>query len=519
MEPGVPPATTIVLEGDRIVAVGPATLTERWPGAEVIDLGARTVAPGLIDAHNHLSVAALHPLWTDASGVSSSEALRDRFRATRQSTEDVNGWVRAFGWDDGKVLLARGDLDEIEPDRPAIVVHFSLHQCVVNSAALEELGISSSTPDPAGGGIARDSAGRPSGGLLERAWSEAHARSLAGYTEPDRWGELIERRCRTLLQEGVTALHDAACSPAAEAVYASLAAQGRLPIGVVANPHPAALLSELDPARLDGPPTGEGSEQFRIGPVKLFADGGAQPGVVGHLGGEPVQLGMTFGPIHHQIEAAADRGFGVAVHVMGNAMMDEVLDAFGRVADRAPMLRIEHATLASTEHIERMASQGVVAVVQPGFVPLLGALVEGYELDEATWMPFRSLLDAGVTLAGSSDDPCDVNWQPLTAAVRGVSRMLPSGRLLGPDQTVGYADWLHAYTRGSAIAGGQSNERGVLRPGTRADLVVLDGSLDADEPPRVAQTWIGGRVVYDAAAPAETSGARSTSSTDNPSTA
>jgi predicted amidohydrolase YtcJ len=493
------PAEALVVDGGRVLEAGGRELLTRRAGADVVDLGDRTVVPGLIDAHNHLSLAALQPLWVDATDVGSPEELAAHLHAAAEAADGVGGWVRAFGWHDDRVPLTRSELDEIGPDVPVVLAHFSYHQCLVNSRALDELGISESTPAPPGGEHGRGADGRLDGYLIERAWSVAHARSLAPSFDPDRWGELFARRARTLLRYGITAVHDAACSPAAEAVYRQLARDGALPISVLMNPHPSALLSDLDTDRLAGPVTGEGDHRVRVGPVKLFADGGSHPAIHARIGGREQVLGVAFPSVAEQVEAAVDRGFGVSVHVMGNLALDEVLDAFEEAADRAPVLRIEHATMAAPHHIHRMAELGVVAVVQPGFVPLLAGLAaRDLDLLGAELMPFGSLVAGGVTIAGSSDDPCDPGGvAPLTAATYGASRLLPSGDVVGAGQAVDQRTWLRAYTRGAAVAGGQEAERGALRPGARADFVVLDGEVGDGPPPAVVQTWVGGEVVWE----------------------
>ena len=183
--------------------------------------------PGFIDAHNHLSIAALHPLWADLSGVASSDELQQALRE-QAAREPQAHWVRGVGWSETAPGCCpdRRDLDALGFDRPVIVVHFSLHQCVVNSHGLDELEIGRTTPDPPGGDIVRGAGGEPTGLLIERAWSAAHARSMAAYSDPDRWAELIAARARTLMRDGITCVHDAACAPSAEAVYRPMA-QGR----------------------------------------------------------------------------------------------------------------------------------------------------------------------------------------------------------------------------------------------------------------------------------------------------
>ena len=145
----------------------------------------------------------------------------------------------------------------------------------------------------AGGQLHRDRAGQLTGLLIETAWSHAHAASLAGIDERERYADLIEERARVLLSYGITAVHDTAMSPRVESAYRLLASQGRLPISVLGFPHAAELLTGPDPARRDGPVTGEGDEHFRIGPVKIFADGVWPPACDGHIDGERVTFGET----------------------------------------------------------------------------------------------------------------------------------------------------------------------------------------------------------------------------------
>jgi predicted amidohydrolase YtcJ len=500
MDPRHSAPDVVIVIDDRIAAVGERALLAAHPEAAVEDLRGRTLVPGFIDAHNHLSIAALHPLWADLSQATTVEDLH-RALAVQAAREPEAGWVRGAGWTEtpGGLVPTRHDLDALGLDRPVLVAHFSLHQSVVCSRALDVLGIGRTTPDPPGGTIERGADGEPSGLLVERAWSDAHARSLAAYADPARWGDLIVARARALLREGITAVHDAACAPSAEAVYRRLATAGALPISVLVMPHPEAIFHAPLPERLDGPPTGEGDEWLRVGPVKLFADGGVAPALDVTLGGQRVQYGVRFPALEADLVRAVECGFRVAVHAMGNAGLAATLDAFASAARRRPGLdhrfRVEHGTLASRAQLDALAALGGIAVVQPGFVRHMGALVEAFQLEHETWLPFGDMARAGVALAASSDDPCALH-EPVRTAAHGANRRTGSGSVLGPEQALAYEEWLRAYTVGAAYAGGQEDERGSITPGKRADLVVLEGDLDPDHPPRVAQTWIGGRRVF-----------------------
>ena len=496
MDPTQPDAGTVVIEGERIIDIGGVGLEARYPRARRVDLGGRTLVPGFIDAHTHLCIAALHPRWADLSDARDAEGLRAPLLAQAAAEPDAT-WVRGVGWSDlaNGFTPTRHDLDILGIDRPVIAVHYSYHECVVSSAGLDALGLSDTSPDPPGGSLGRDGAGSLNGVLLERAFSEAQHRSMAPYRDPDRWADHVEGAARRLLAEGVTCVHDAACPPSAERVYGELARSGRLPISVVVMPHAEGLLSALDTSRLDGPVTGEGDRRLRVGAVKLFADGGVLPAIEGSIHGTPISLGLVFGDLGAEVAQVADRGFRVAVHAIGNRGLEAALDAFEAAARRHPdddgRFRVEHATLLSRAQARRMRTLDAVAVVQPGFVHHMGAAVDGFALDDATWMPFADLAAAGVPLAASSDAPCAFD-QPLLTSARGVTRRTANGGVIGPEQSVPYLDWLRAYTAGAAFAGGQEGERGRLAPGLQADLVVLDGALDAEHPPRVAETWVAG---------------------------
>jgi hypothetical protein len=159
------------------------------------------------------------------------------------------------------------------------------------------------------------------------------------------------------------------------------------------------------------------------------------------------------------------------------------------------LYRIEHATLLSRDQTRRMAELGAFAVVQPGFLDHMGGAVDGFQLDESNWLPFGELAAAGVVIAGSSDAPCAFR-EPLLTSARGVTRVTAKGTVLDASQSLPYDAWLRAYTADAARAGGQQNDRGQLKPGLQADLVVLDGELDPRHPPDVSETWVAGARVF-----------------------
>ncbi len=495
-----PVPDVVIVEGDRITAVGERGILSAHPDAQVHDLAGRTLVPGFIDAHNHLSIAALHPQWHDVSHVTSMDELLDGVRAQAVAEPEAE-WIRVCGWNESTTGVAptRVDLDALGFDRPIVVAHFSLHQAVVCSRGLADLGIGRTTADPVGGELGRGADGEPNGLLIERAWSEAHARSLAGFTDRDRWGEYVLARIPNLLRYGITAIHDAACSSEGEDLYRWLARERGLPLSVLAMPHSAAVLTNDVGPRIDGPTTGEGDEAVRVGGVKFFADGGIAIALDVAIHGQPLRMGITMDDLEPRLVEAARRGYRVGVHAMGNVGVQRTIEAFAAARRAMPdedhRFRIEHVGVASKEQCQALAALGAVAVVQPGFVDHVGESSDGVRFDEHAWLPFATLAEAGVPLAASSDDPC-APFPPLWCSARGATRTTVAGNEFEPDQAVDFEAWLYAYTAGSAYAGGQEHERGSITPGLRADLVVLDGALDAYDPPRVAETWVGGVPVY-----------------------
>ena len=358
MDPSVADAEVVVIEDGRIVAVGERDLLHAYPGITVENLAGRALLPGFIDAHNHLSIAALHPIWADVSRATTMDALKATL-ADQAAREPEAHWVRGANWNEVTtgLLPDRHDLDALGLDRPVIVAHYTLHQCVVSSQGLDELQVGRNTVDPPGGVIARGADGAPSGLLTERAWSAAHAQSMAAYRNADRWAELFTARMRQLLRDGITCVHDAACGRTAAGVYRAMHAAGRLPISVLMMPHAEAIL--MDPP-LDGPVTGEGDELLRVGPVKLFADGGIAPAMDVSIGGQRSAFGIDFPGLAESVVAAVERGFRVAVHAIGNVGLKNTLEAFARAArvrrDDDHRFRVEHACLASRAQIAEMAA-------------------------------------------------------------------------------------------------------------------------------------------------------------------
>lgn len=415
-------------------------------------------------------------------------------------------WIVGFGWFDAKiggVDLTKKDLDEISSDRPVLLIQATFHQSVVNTRALELLEIDRSTLDPRCGMVLRESDGTPTGVLVE--YAQVPAFKLVMETNMRTLVELIEARAKELLQFGITAIHDPGVTPAAEAAYRQLHAEGLLPVSVLMMPHGKTLLDNQLGDRLRGPVTGNGDEKLRVGPVKLFADGATAETVAFSLkiGGQIINSGNYRDDFEEMLFAATEQGFQVCVHSFGNATTDAVLTAFEKAALRAPTgfemrPRLEHVTLISALQIKRLAAMGGCACIQPQFLSR-AQNTRQVVLEEGKWYAYGDLVKGGVIVASSSDDPggfMDAR-DPIQGSVMGSTMSDAAGNVIFPDQVLPFEQWLWMYTAGGAYAGGQEKERGMLKKGMVADLVILEGNLDPKNPPVVAETWVAGKQVYD----------------------
>lgn len=166
--------------------------------------------------------------------------------------------------------------------------------------------------------------------------------------------------------------------------------------------------------------------------------------------------------------------------------------------------RIEHLGLPNPDHFTRCAALGIIIAPQTVFLPALGAsfrryLPDGY-IDHC--YPVRSMLDAGLTVALSSDAPVVPDDNPILGMKAAVDRLDPNGEPIALDQAITAQQALYAYTMGGAIASGDADNRGSLTPGKWADLAVLSGDPLATPAERlldikVEQTYVGGKLVYE----------------------
>lgn len=524
---GAAPAEAVACSGGRIVAVGTSDEILRLCGADThdVNLKGRTVVPGLTDAHVHLADKGLAERelvdCRDFYGpVATVDAVLQRL--SRQAADTPAGhWVvgqgspmQDFRMKD-KRFPDRGDLDSAVPEHP-VAISFGAHVTVANSHALGLAGINRATPDPAGGSIERDpESGEPTGILNERA------QHMVSGVIPDF--DATQRKLgiayavRQCLERGVTTIHDIVKDPAAVRAYQELRAEGGLHMRSSLLLRVIESGMSTDSVLETGLQVGFGDEWLRVGGVKMSIDGGITgrnalfydpyldvPGYHGLIRIQQDELDETVLRCHRA-------GMRCCVHAIGDRAFDMSLEAYEKALAALPRddhrHRIEHMGnwLMSPRRIERLARMGIVAIPNISLGYFVGDSIR--EAIGARRMvrafPLRTLLDAGVKMAGGSDAPGYWPVDPLRDIGACVSRRMLWGETLAPEEALSVRQAFELHTTHAAFAGFEEDDKGTLEVGKLADMAVL--AEDPFEVPaehlkdlRVEMTVVGGAVKYQA---------------------
>jgi len=518
-----PPAEAMVLLGERVVAAGrERDLAEQFPIDRTIRLDG-VVLPGFNDAHAHPTMTAENQLHVDCSPeVATDESTLVTLLRAEAASVGPGQWVVGSRYDQFKTtggrVVDRWFLDRVAGDRPALLIHVAAHWGVLNSAGLAAAGLEDASPDPQDGALGRDGAGRLNGVIYEQALFDVAYPSLARQPTviPSSSLDLrlrgLQRTLNMFHAAGITSCCDALCGPEDVKLLMAARSAGLLSMrtGVLlAHPH-------YDHMAALGLQSGLGDEFLRLVGVKAFVDGACAGGNC--LVDEPFEGTNDHGMQTTSTEALEDLvsrttrdQVALAVHANGDRAIRLLLDAHEKARQDgapAPRHRIEHCTLVDDDIIGRVKALGLVAVPFGSYARFHGDKLAGYYGEQRLDRMFahRSLLDAGIPVAGSSDYPCGP-IEPLAAITSCVERRSLDGSLVGPSQRITVEEAIALYTTGSAYASGEEHLKGKLAPGMLADFAELSDDPFQTAPADIADldvksTWVGGRRVFDANADA-----------------
>nr|WP_275889561.1 amidohydrolase [Nakamurella flavida] len=485
--------------------------------AREVDLGGATVVPGFIDAHHHLMTLGFWMAQIDcAAPAVASIAEIVTAVGERAAVTEPGGWIRGRGYDDNKLAerrhLTRHDLDAVSPNHPVMIRNASGHMSVVNSFALRAAGIVRGTASPFGGHVAVDEQGEPTG-LLQETAQELLGLPFLPHDKAELHGYL-RTAGQAYLSAGVTSGHEAGIfDPAEFAVLQEAWAAGTLDLRtymMIRNP----MLAALEGVGLS---TGFGDDRLRVGSIKIISDGsliGRTAAVCSPYehAADPDDLGLAMfeqAELDDLVWRGHRAGWQMAIHAIGDRAIGMCLDAFAAALARMPRAdhrhRIEHCGVMRPDIIARMAAMGVIPVGQPPFIHEFG---DGFlhhlgrERAQLTY-PLRSLLDAGIPVAGSSDSPVS-SFAPLIGVQAAVNQLTRDGQDFAPAEALTVEEALTIYTRNAAFAAFDENRKGTLTPGKYADLAVLGADPRLVPPTEISRipilaTVLGGETVFQAA--------------------
>jgi predicted amidohydrolase YtcJ len=529
MDESFPEAEALAVSGGRIVAVGSAKKIRAYLGdaTRVIDLEGKLAIPGFIDSHAHFTGVGEAKMILDLTKTKNWGEIVALVGEAAQKVAPGE-WIRGRGWHQEKWdqtpdpnvdgLPYHQDLSKVSPDNPVLLTHASGHSCLANAKAMELAGISKTTPDPPGGEIVRDPAGRPIGAFRETAQGLV-GRALAGYemkkTEAEQLADerkAIELAVQECLSKGITSLHDAGASFATIDLYKSLAEEGNLGIRIYAmiGEGNDRLQESLSRYRIEG----AGQNHLTVRSIKRFMDGalGAHGAwLLEPYSDLPTSTGLNTTPldvIKETARLAIENGFQLCTHAIGDRANREILDiyeeAFSTHPDKKDLRwRVEHAQHLSPIDIPRFGGLGVIPSMQgvhctsdgPWVIKKLGE----DRAREGAYV-WRKLIAGGAVICNGTDAPVeDVN--PIPSFYATVSRKLKDGSVFFPEQRLSREEALRTYTLNGAYAAFQEDLLGSVQPGKLADITVLSQDImtvPEDEIPKteVVMTIVGGQVLY-----------------------
>ena len=489
-------------DGKIIRPLGP--LDDVGVKGRIVDGGGRTVLPGLIDAHGHVTDLGFAALRLDVTGTTSIADFQQRLRDYVAAHPEAK-WILGFGWNQEswteKRFPTTADLDAVVSDRPVVLERVDGHAVVANSAALKAAGVTAATRAPAGGEIHDGVFVDAARGLVEKSIPQPTL---------EQQDQALAKSQEILLGYGVTGVGAMSTSVADWQTFRRAGEAGRLQVRLMsyltgteamqAVPHPTDWLY---------------GDRLRASGIKLFADGalgsrGAwlkQPysdmpdtrGLQFHSDAEMLKLADT----------AAAAGFQVATHAIGDAADAQIIGVYEQLSKtygRDRRWRIEHFQIADPADIPRLAPAGIIASMQPTHQTSDRLMAEKRLGPNrlAGAYAWQSVLKSGARLAFGTDFPVE-NPNPFPGLAAAISRQDMNGEPPGgwiPSERLSFAQALAAYTRGAAYAGFAEDRIGSLEPGKWADFVIVDRDPStADQQSlgrtQVLQTWIGGKKLWE----------------------
>jgi predicted amidohydrolase YtcJ len=483
-------AEAVAIRQNRIVAVGSDREVEaiRCSGAKIIDLGGRTVIPGLTDSHIHAIRGGqsfdFETHWNDIPTLSSALELLTKEAAQRPITDWL---IVGGGWHPNQFQERRAptsqDLTAAVPDHP-VIVQFQYDWAIVNKPGMDELGLFGPSPKlPAGVTIERDSRGQPTGVLTGGIGPFSVLLAQISNVAQDQRKASLLRFLKRLSSYGVTAVIDAAGGGSGAAVYDpvfSLWRENLLPVRLAFRISAQSPQNEPDWYRQTlaymPPEFGDAKLHFAgLGEIIVFGmnDGTRlTPGFVPSAEAE--------NRFYDIASWAAQRGYLLEIHAYTDDAANHILDVLEKVAKKYPIdnLRwdIAHISTGTANTFKRMKSLGLAYNIQQNLYFEAPQLQRIAALPTAKLAPPTKLaFDAGLTVAGGTDATRVSPYNTMLALRFHIDgRSVSNTAERDPSLAISREQTLRMYTYNSAWLVRDEDKRGSIEVGKLADLAVLD---------------------------------------------
>lgn len=517
----MPLCQAFVVEDGVFVWVGTDAQAKTVEADERVDLQGAFVCPGFNDSHMHL--LSFGQALSNAPLHLHTQSLEDMLCCLRGTKPGRGGWILGRGWNqdyfvDVQRMPNRFDLDRVSVEHPVCATRACGHALVVNSKALEVLGITADTPQVEGGLIAMEN-GQPNGLFFDNAMD-----LVSGAIPPpdkDDVKDMIRAACAALNSYGITSSQsDDYCVfqnlswQTVNQAYQELEADGELTVRV----YEQANFTSLEGLRgfvEAGHVTGKGTPMFRIGPLKMLGDGalGARTAYLSQpYADAPDTRGLSvFTPemFDALIGYGHEKGMQVAIHCIGDACLDLVLSSIDKALEAHPRQDhrhgIVHCQITRPDQLDKMAQMQLHVYAQSIFLDYDTHIVKervGEELAKSSYS-WKTLLQKGATVSNGSDCPVE-----LPRVLSGIQCAVTRCDLNGngpylPDQAFTVQQALDSFTRAGAYASFEEHVKGQIMPGMLADFVVLgqnpfEVAPDAIGGIPVIGTYLGGKKVFSA---------------------
>ena len=531
--------TIVTMDGDQSVASSLAIKDGKIVGLNVesddyssedtrlIDLNNQTIVPGFIDAHGHLSMVAQTVNFANLapSPIGNSDTIALLVNEMQQfwdgKTLAEGQWMVGMSYDDSLLAEKRHptkyDLDQISTEVPIVIVHVSFHLAVVNSKALELLGIDATTANPDGGKIVRVSGSNEPNGVLEET---AMYLAMGGLSSAPQSADAVKTTFKAAQEYyasfGITTVQEGAASHESVLLYEDLGASGDLFLDIVAYP----TWDAYSMMKLDGyAPSKTYTNNFRIGGAKIVLDGSpqgktafmTQPYLNPPVGEAASYVGyptLTSEFLETKLRSYLDEGTQFIVHTNGDASVDMYLaslDAISTESDDFSKIRPVsiHSQTTRDDQLEAMVKYQMI----PSFFSAHTFFWGDWHRDEVFGeerairiSPTRSASNLGINYTTHNDAPV-VDPDIIRLMYNTVNRVTRSGQTLGEDQKATAYEALASVTKNAAYQYLEEDQKGTIEVGKLADLVVLSANPLTIEPEKmntieVLKTYKEGQLVY-----------------------